>query len=419
MSLKDKLNRHKKNIVREENVGATFSSEINLSLEIPYLEKWNSFDAEPYYFDGSYCFVRRVKYPLSYKHGLYRFEELETIVTDWNESVTEHPLSSRGFQSDQLFFFDTETTGLGGGAGNTIFLLGQAVVKNDCVEVIQHFLPNPGAEVALYQSFLEKIDYTTLVTYNGKSFDWPQVKTRHTLVREHVPRLPEFGHFDLYHPSRRLWKNKLDSVRLSNVEKEILSIQREGDVPGYLAPMLYFDFLQSQDPEGIQGVLHHNEIDVLSLISLYIHLSKHLLNKSKQSTSTEKYEIARWYNVLGEVNVAESMYQNVSITETDEAIKAKLELAYLYKKKKDHKTALTYFLDVINNDKEHFHTDAAIEIAKIYEHHEKDYDKALDFALIAKNIYKSQKSLPSDPNGYKKEDLDKRINRIRRKSGNK
>ena len=77
----------------------------------------------------------------------------------------------------------------------------------------QHILSQPGSEVPLYKSFLESIDYTNMVTYNGKAFDWPQVKTRHTLIREHVPKLPAFGHFDLYHAARRMWKHRLERIK--------------------------------------------------------------------------------------------------------------------------------------------------------------------------------------------------------------
>ncbi|MCK9907287.1 ribonuclease H-like domain-containing protein, partial [Frankia sp. Cpl3] len=74
-----------------------------------------------------------------------------------------------------------------------------------------------------------------LVTYNGKAFDWPQVKTRHTLLRDSVPELPIFGHFDLLHGARRLWKDELESCRLANIEREKLGSFRQDDVPGYMA----------------------------------------------------------------------------------------------------------------------------------------------------------------------------------------
>ncbi len=121
-------------------------------------------------------------------------------------------------------------------------LLGHARVYDDRVVVKQHLLPKPGHEAALYHSFLSEVDIQSLVTYNGKAFDWPQVKTRHTLIRDRVPKLPDFGHFDLLHGSRRLWKHKFDRVSLGTVEKEELGVVRTEDTPGYLAPMMYFHF---------------------------------------------------------------------------------------------------------------------------------------------------------------------------------
>ena len=114
-----------------------------------------------YYVDQDFCLVREVAYPLTHYHGKYRFRDFLYAIEKWNNSNLTHPLSAQGYREEDLFFFDTETTGLGGGTGNVIFLLGHASVKGESIVLKQHFLPNPGAEVPLYKSFLESIDYTT------------------------------------------------------------------------------------------------------------------------------------------------------------------------------------------------------------------------------------------------------------------
>ena len=142
--------------------------------------------AAPYYFEDSFCLIREVTYQLGDQHGLYSFAELPKIVDAWNESEIQHSLSAKGYKPHELFFFDTETTGLSGGTGNMIFLLGHARVFTDKVVVKQHLLTNPGNEAALYKRFLNEVDVESLVTYNGKSFDLPQVKTRHKLLRSNT-----------------------------------------------------------------------------------------------------------------------------------------------------------------------------------------------------------------------------------------
>lgn len=112
--------------------------------DIPFLEKWLQNDTRMYYFDDSYCFIREVRYPLDYQHGQYSFAQLHPIIEHWNKATLHHPLSANGLTSGDLFFFDTETTGLGGGAGNTIFLLGYAFLTDTEVVVQQHILPQPG-----------------------------------------------------------------------------------------------------------------------------------------------------------------------------------------------------------------------------------------------------------------------------------
>ncbi|WP_453995547.1 ribonuclease H-like domain-containing protein [Bacillus nitroreducens] len=420
MSIKGKLNRLKNHIVKEnEDISKNVEPSVRVEEEIPFLDKWEEFGAKPFYFDGAYCMVRKVEYPLDYQHGLYSFSKLKDVIEMWNSSPLKHPLSAKGHSPSDLFFFDTETTGLGGGVGNTIFLLGHARVQEDRVVLTQHFLPNPGSEIALYQSFLTSVDYTTLVTYNGKSFDWPQVKTRHTLIRDSLPKLPDFGHFDLYHAARRLWKNKLDSVRLSNVEKEILDIKRIDDVPGYLAPILYFDYVENQVPDGIFGVMRHNEIDILSLLTLYIHLSGIVILNEKNKYTSDKYEVARWLEALGETRKAQELYEQVVDVDSEKELKAKLALAYLSKKENKMEQAVSLFFEVHEKGDTPDAIVASLELAKFYEHKVKDYVTALDFAKSAFSRWKELSHFGNKTKNAKSEaDFEKRIARISKKLQN-
>lgn len=420
MSIKGKLNRLKNHIVKEnEDISKNVEPSVRVEEEIPFLDKWEEFGAKPFYFDGAYCMVRKVEYPLDYQHGLYSFSKLKDVIEMWNSSPLKHPLSAKGHSPSDLFFFDTETTGLGGGVGNTIFLLGHARVQEDRVVLTQHFLPNPGSEIALYQSFLTSVDYTTLVTYNGKSFDWPQVKTRHMLIRDSLPKLPDFGHFDLYHAARRLWKNKLDSVRLSNVEKEILDIKRIDDVPGYLAPILYFDYVENQVPDGIFGVMRHNEIDILSLLTLYIHLSGIVILNEKNKYTSDKYEVARWLEALGETRKAQELYEQVVDVDSEKELKAKLALAYLSKKENKMEQAVSLFFEVHEKGDTPDAIVASLELAKFYEHKVKDYVTALDFAKSAFSRWKELSHFGNKTKNAKSEaDFEKRIARISKKLQN-
>ncbi|MEH7549020.1 MULTISPECIES: ribonuclease H-like domain-containing protein [Bacillaceae] len=409
MSLKNKLNRLKPHL----SISTHSEKERKLlpkvtAIEIPFLDKWEQEKVTPYFLDGNYCFIREVRYPLAYQHGLYRFDELRTAVNSWNESEIIHPLSSKGHRVEELFFFDTETTGLGGGVGNTIFILGYASVLGDELILRQHILPNPGAEVPLYQSFLEKVNYRTLVTYNGKSFDWPQVKTRHTLVREHVPKLPAFGHFDLFHAARRLWKHKLDRMKLSIVEKEVLGVERLDDIPGYLAPIIYFDFIESKQPDGMIGILKHNEIDILSLVTLYTHLTFQITGTDRNQSRPETYEVGRWFASLGETEQAKKVLTTLTKEQDITSTKAKLILAYQQKKERNWNSAQELFLDVVESEDLQIRAEACVELAKIFEHRHKDLSKAISYCQEAIN------SVSVDPINMSKPMFDQLQTRLKR-----
>ncbi|MDQ0161590.1 ribonuclease H-like domain-containing protein [Aeribacillus alveayuensis] len=419
MSIANKLKRLKRHLVhsKEEqelnNVSQQVKSEESA---VPYIEEWKSFQASPFYFDGQYCIVREVEYPLTFQHGRYRLGELINVVQAWNEQQLEHPLSSKGHQPFELFFFDTETTGLKGGAGNVIFLLGHARILDEKVVIKQHFLPAPGHEVALYQSFLSEVNIQTLVTYNGKAFDWPQVKTRHMFIRNQVPKLPAFGHFDLYHASRRLWKEELDAVKLAVVEKEMLEINRERDIPGYLAPIVYFHFLQNPHPDVVRGIFEHNEKDVLSLITLYIHLSKLILNASEYPK--ESFEIAKWLKATGNEKAAFKLFSNISINGSKHEWKAKYELSFLLKQQGDLKKAVLLWEEIIRGPNDLLKLDAHIELAKYYEHIKKNLPFALKQTNDALHLLTNDRLQDSKKKEKYVKELSKRKQRLLQKLKN-
>ncbi|WP_374722070.1 ribonuclease H-like domain-containing protein [Peribacillus tepidiphilus] len=415
MSLKNKLNRMKNHLSLDLDKRVEDLHTPQLQEKIPFWEKWQENATSIYELDGEYCFIREVRYRMDHKHGNYRFSQLMDAVKQWNESKIDHPLSCKGLTHEDLFFFDTETTGLAGGAGTTIFLLGYAFFDGNEVVVKQHILPQPGNEVPLYYSFLNSVQYDTLVTYNGKAFDWPQVKSRHTLIKEHVPKLPSFGHFDLYHASRRLWKDKLEKVKLSIVEKEKLGVHRTEDIPGYLAPYIYFDYLERKDPEALFGVIKHNEWDVLSLICLYIHLSRQILSNPKE-LNEDSLQVAEWLSYIGEKDAAVQAYETIIHSHlVEENVSAKCSLAREYKRQKRLEEAVELWKEVSTSGNEKQRIESLLELAKWSEHHEKNMEEALRYSREIETELLNYNGYPSRKKEALLKDVAVRIGRLERK----
>lgn len=395
---------------------APVNSQANME-EIPFMDKWMELGAKPYFWEDEHVMVREVRYPISQRHGHYAFAGLYETIAAWERAGFEHPLSASGRSVEDLLFFDTETTGLHGGTGNTVFLLGHSRMDGESVIVRQHFLAAPYSEAALYRSFLEDSQTAThLVTYNGKSFDWPQVKTRHTLLRDLVPRLPAFGHYDLLHGARRLWREDLESCRLSLIEREKLGVVREDDVPGYLAPIRYFDYLTDKNPDTVAGVLRHNEIDVLSLITLYIHLSALLLSHEQQVdiSEEERFKVGRWYEALGDTERAMQAYRLVADSVHPLRDKARIAMGSCYKRQKDWRRALLVW-EGLGNSGVTLPEDVLIEMAKLYEHQVKDLEKALLFAEAGYDRWKQKAALLRRRSKAEEAAYRKRIERLEQK----
>jgi uncharacterized protein YprB with RNaseH-like and TPR domain len=168
---------------------------------------------------------------------------------------------------EDFLFFDLETTGLSGGAGTTAFLAAFGRLIGGKLRITQYLLLDyPGENDFLAAVLAEfKNESSVIVSYNGKCFDSQILKTR-CLMNRIEP--PEYFHADLLHPSRRLWKNIINDCSQGSVEARILGINRENDIPGALAPEIWFEFLKTGRTDRLFGICDHNVFDIAGLSSI-------------------------------------------------------------------------------------------------------------------------------------------------------
>ena len=208
--------------------------------------------------------VVRHEYPLGHRQG-------EQPLTDAVSAPAPllRLLSRRDGPPDpgRLVFLDSETTGLAGGTGTYAFLVGAGWFETDRFVLVQHFMRDFDDEPALLAALGQLLaGASTVVTFNGGGFDLPLLETRFVLGRRRWPAaLPNL---DLLTPARRVWSSVLDDCRLATLERRVLGLAREDDVPGALIPSLYFDFIRHRRAAPLARVLAHNRHDVLSLAAL-------------------------------------------------------------------------------------------------------------------------------------------------------
>ncbi len=172
--------------------------------------------------------------------------------------------------------FDTETTGLGSGTGTLPFLVGVGTWEGDEFVTRQLLLPEQSDEDG-YLDALEALipPDACLVSYNGRSFDWPLLVTRYRLHGRTPPAFAE--HLDLLPLARALWKHRLPDARLASVEAGVAGVRRDHDLAGSLVPGRYLDYLRSGRGVLLRDVLEHNRQDVVSMALLLVVLSRDLI----------------------------------------------------------------------------------------------------------------------------------------------
>jgi len=286
----------------------------------------------------------------------------------------------------RLIFLDTETTGLAGGTGTCAFLIGIGNVEGMKFVVRQFFLRDYPEEKALLESLAEALaDCDGLVTFNGKTFDVPLLETRYALARMKSP-LERLVHFDALHPSRRLWKLRLESCKLTVLEEAILGIAREGDVPGSEIPAIYFDYLRSGDARGLQPVFYHNALDVVSLAALTVELAR-TLGEGGADALESPLDLFSLSRILGSAGSKEK-----SITTCRQALAGGLpqqieslalkHLAAEFKRQRRHESAVELWLELSRREPP-LAVEALEELAMHYEHRLRNLEQALEFTLAA------------------------------------
>ncbi len=204
---------------------------------------------------------------------------------------------------DGWLWLDLETTGLSGGSGTRAFLVGIGRLEGDGLALRQYLLTDLDRETALMSAIAREVASAgALVTFNGKSFDWPLLRDRATVAGFRLPTLP---HWDVLHPSRTLWGSPCD---LGHLQGAVLDDRRTADVPGEWIPSLYRAWLDG-DGEALDGVCAHNRADLWALAGVAARLCAILeCGPRVGALPPELYGLGRLYEKLGATEAAVSAY---------------------------------------------------------------------------------------------------------------
>jgi uncharacterized protein YprB with RNaseH-like and TPR domain len=358
-------------------------------------------------------FVVENSYPPDHKQGQVGiFADLNlNILSCW----ADEPGVER-INPEEIVFMDTETSGLAGGTGTNIFLIGLGFRTSAGFRLVQLFLRDPSQEQAFLASitaFLEQ-KFKVVVTFNGKSFDMPLLRSRHILHTIDNP-FNSLIHLDLLPLARRLWRNRLPKRSLKDLETEILRMPRtEEEVPGWMVPDIYFDYLKNGDARPLVGVFYHNAMDIVSLAALLNHVDYLLENPldNPETPALDLAAIARLYHEIG--------FGNKAITLYDESLKQGLPLdihlhvlsraADLSRQMGEWNKALAYWEQAVD-----FHQiEACVALSKYYEHQVRDISLSIHWAEKAFLLLSDRPKGSRDSTIWGK-DLSRRLERLKHK----
>jgi hypothetical protein len=239
----------------------------------------------------------------------------------------------------QWLFLDTETTGISGGTGTYPFLIGIAWYDAGGLEIEQFFMREHSEEHSVLVALAERMaERPVLVTFNGRSFDWPLLETRYNMTRKIRVPSPR-AHLDFLHPARNLWRLRLGSARLPELERHVLGWNRGADVMSEFIPQIYFDYLRGGSPDSLVPIFHHNQMDLRGLAGLANRTLAILSNPEQQGQDPlELFGVSRICERRGETARAKHLYARSIAAELpeDTSLAAHTFLARIAKREGDH-----------------------------------------------------------------------------------
>jgi len=325
------------------------------------------------------------------RHGSMDISNLEELPDDLLDSLSEGAIPRSA--PARWAFLDTETTGLATGSGTYAFLIGVGRIAPDGFRIRQFFMRDFGEEASLLHALDAHLaQFDVLVTYNGKSYDQPLLETRFRMQRRQPP-FERLAHMDLLFGARRLWKLRLESCRLVELENQILGVEREGDLPGEMIPYVYFEYLRTKQAVRLVPIFHHNAIDILSLACLtaIVPFAFRSPEDAPLSHGADWVGLARWLLKAERREEALALLRRaISKGLSDELLFRTLwEIAMLEKRLGREPAALEAFTELASTRNPH-QLPALEELAKHYEHRERNYAMALEFTRSALEIEDSE-----------------------------
>jgi len=321
------------------------------------------------------------------RHGSIDISDLAELPEDLLAELSDGAITRA--HPTKWAFLDTETTGLMGGTGTYAFLIGVGSIEPAGFRLRQFFMRDFGEEASQLHRLAEYLaQFDVLVTYNGKAYDQPLLETRFRMARARHP-FDRMEHLDLLFGARRLWKLRLESCRLVDLESQILGVERQGDLPGEMIPYCYFGYLRTKRAFDLVPIFHHNAIDILSLACLtaIVPFAFRSPETAALGHGADFIGLARWLDRAGRQDEALQLLRRaVDIGLPDALLFRTLwDIAAMEKKMGRENAALAAVTELAGT-RNPYRVRALEALAKHYEHRERNYAMALEMTRTARGL---------------------------------